>query len=133
MRGACAMTTPLSKQTVAVKSEEPRFVIVYQAVREKITNPFQLAVYCAIKWHANNQTNEAHLKFETIAREAYCSVRQAQRAVKELAESGLISVGKAGRRGQNQHNVYTVLFPAQTKGKHTSDGQTVRHVVDCVA
>jgi len=91
----------------------PKFAAVYHFAIGKLT-PIAMACYVVLCKHSDNDKHDAwpgHAKIAAIAKMSRSSVK---RALSELVKQKLISIRKIGRKGQ-EHNHYTLLFPASTQ------------------
>jgi len=86
-----------------MENEKEQFVTVPNSLVEcENISPKSLVIYCALKRYMNKDTKECYPKISTIAQDVGCGKDAILKALKELEDSGFISIQK--RKGQS--NVY---------------------------
>lgn len=74
-----------------------------------ITKPSEIAVFCAIAFHADSKTRKAFPSIKKVAKEARVGERTARSAIRVLEECGYLKVERRFRHGRQMSNLYTLV------------------------
>ena len=81
-------------------------------------------VYMVLCSFTNSKTDLCYPSLKTIAKKAGLSVRQTMRAIKKLANTGLIEIIERGK-GRGNKNVYKVIVPGKSKNKEKKESENI--------